>query len=115
MSVERAGYATINHPFNLFIDEATMISYLDILPIVQQQCNSICITGDEEQIGKIDMTKFFGKSHELNLFNYMPKRNVETRNYTYRYGKTLLAELQMLIPHRKLESRAQHDTRCDIV
>lgn len=34
MSVERASYITINKPFNLFIDEATMISWLDILNLV---------------------------------------------------------------------------------
>lgn len=47
MSAEKASYVTVNHAFNLFIDEATMIGYLDILNLFKQDCLSVTICGDK--------------------------------------------------------------------
>lgn len=56
------------------------------------------------------MTKFFGKSHEFNLFNYVPESNVEIRDYTYRFGPKLCQFIQPAFDKRTLISKCDHET-----
>lgn len=36
------------------------------------------------------MTKFKGESNEINLFYYADTKKIENRDYTYRFGKSVI-------------------------
>jgi hypothetical protein len=110
MSFERA---SVRHPPHdvLIIDEATVLRPWEVALIVHRDTKSMHLMGDPLQIGVIDMYLSGGARLTINALSVV--KIVTKLSGSFRYGKTLVAELNKHPLVGELTSEAPHDTTFD--
>lgn len=97
-SVEKATQLIKTNKANLFIDEATMIDYVMLAPIVKHGFSKLHIYGDNLQIDFIDMNAKGGVRKLVNLFYYAKQDNLEYNKIVRRFGQPFADHLKILVP-----------------
>nr|UNI73829.1 MAG: RNA-dependent RNA polymerase [brine shrimp endornavirus 2] len=97
MSIERANSSIFKFN-NLFIDECTLVNYMDIITILERANGSISIFGSRSQVSRRDMTQTPGSRIVTNLTDFVPKDNMTVINYTYRIGEPAISHLKCIEP-----------------
>jgi UDP:flavonoid glycosyltransferase YjiC (YdhE family) len=109
-SVERANSLT-NPIVDLYIDEATTLTYINILPTLQRVTGTIHLYGDTTQIGSVDMSATPGIRHSKDLIQYT-KLEPTRFNKSWRIGNPLATKLRELSPG--FDTHDKHSTNFDI-
>nr|UNI73825.1 MAG: RNA-dependent RNA polymerase [brine shrimp endornavirus 1] len=97
-SLEKASKMTTPINANLFIDECTLIDYIDTCPLIIRNPTSISLYGAANQISKRDMTPTPGVRVETNIVQYVKAENLTTTHQTWRIGEPAATMLQDLEP-----------------
>jgi hypothetical protein len=84
-------------PFKaIWIDEITMLSYLDINCLVGLEIEKLHLFGDKNQIGMLDLSEYRGVRRYVNIDTYVAPSNLRQLFTSYRIGKGMDAVVQQL-------------------
>jgi hypothetical protein len=97
----------------VFIDEASQLRLIDIIPILRSGCKEIYCLGDNDQISVVDMDKYEGGYTNFNLLDVSIKigKVIDMPTICYRIGKPLSDILCLdSIVKNKVDSWSKYNT-----
>ncbi|APG77709.1 hypothetical protein [Shahe endorna-like virus 1] len=113
LSIERAVGDPPHHYTRIIIDEASMVDYIEICPLISAEVTELKLYGDSRQIGNRDFSSSGGVRHTLNLMDLAGSAHVSKENQSYRIGYPAAEYVQQLYP--EFTGTTEHNTGFQIV
>nr|QPO25406.1 polyprotein [Hydrocotyle umbellata endornavirus] len=110
-SIEKFKTLPIEREYDLIIDEATMLDWFALWPLVKDN-TKVSLYGSDKQIGYIDTSETPGVRSVDPISKLITPENIIRLNTSYRIGEPLITDLRVF--DEKIKTLADHRTEAKI-